>query len=179
MACWPISRTRRMAPPSSSTRKRTPRASMRDLGGGGYPPRTPLDLGAISRRCAHNPTGVDPTREQWQKISDALKGRNLALFFDSAYQARSRRDRIAEMYAGRGPRAERRAQRAPPPLRASPRATPRRTRTRCASSSARAISSRSRSRSRRTSACTASASAASTWFARTLTRRRESSHRCD
>ena len=36
--------------------------------------------------CAHNPTGVDPTHEQWVAISAALKGRPLALFFDSAYQ---------------------------------------------------------------------------------------------
>ena len=36
--------------------------------------------------CAHNPTGVDPTQEQWQAISAALKGRPLAVFFDSAYQ---------------------------------------------------------------------------------------------
>ena len=36
--------------------------------------------------CAHNPTGVDPTHVQWEAISAALKGRPLALFFDSAYQ---------------------------------------------------------------------------------------------
>ena len=36
--------------------------------------------------CAHNPTGVDPSQEQWQAISAALKGRPLAVFFDSAYQ---------------------------------------------------------------------------------------------
>jgi len=36
--------------------------------------------------CAHNPTGVDPTNDQWVAISAALKGRPLAVFFDSAYQ---------------------------------------------------------------------------------------------
>ena len=38
--------------------------------------------------CAHNPTGVDPTREQWGAIVAALAPRKnkLALFFDSAYQ---------------------------------------------------------------------------------------------
>uniref|UniRef100_A0A914DXS6 Aspartate aminotransferase n=1 Tax=Acrobeloides nanus TaxID=290746 RepID=A0A914DXS6_9BILA len=36
--------------------------------------------------CAHNPTGVDPTPEQWAKISDAVKKRNLYVFFDMAYQ---------------------------------------------------------------------------------------------
>uniref|UniRef100_A0A6S8EMG6 Aspartate aminotransferase n=1 Tax=Aureoumbra lagunensis TaxID=44058 RepID=A0A6S8EMG6_9STRA len=36
--------------------------------------------------CAHNPTGVDPTKEQWTEISQILKHRNLNLFFDCAYQ---------------------------------------------------------------------------------------------
>lgn len=36
--------------------------------------------------CAHNPTGVDPTREQWEQMSDAIKKRKLHPFFDMAYQ---------------------------------------------------------------------------------------------
>lgn len=36
--------------------------------------------------CAHNPTGVDPTPEQWQRIADVCKKRQLYPFFDSAYQ---------------------------------------------------------------------------------------------
>jgi len=36
--------------------------------------------------CAHNPTGVDPTFEEWQKIADVIKKRNLIPYFDSAYQ---------------------------------------------------------------------------------------------
>ncbi|KAI9849010.1 MAG: aspartate transaminase aat1 [Sclerophora amabilis] len=36
--------------------------------------------------CAHNPTGIDPTPEQWQKISDAVKAGNHYAFFDMAYQ---------------------------------------------------------------------------------------------
>lgn len=36
--------------------------------------------------CAHNPTGVDPTAEQWQQISDVIKEKRLFPFFDSAYQ---------------------------------------------------------------------------------------------
>lgn len=36
--------------------------------------------------CAHNPTGVDPTPEQWMKIAEACKKRNLYVFFDMAYQ---------------------------------------------------------------------------------------------
>ena len=36
--------------------------------------------------CAHNPTGVDPTLEQWSQIADVMKERNLIPFFDNAYQ---------------------------------------------------------------------------------------------
>jgi len=36
--------------------------------------------------CAHNPTGMDPTIEQWKAISDACKERSLLPFFDCAYQ---------------------------------------------------------------------------------------------
>ena len=36
--------------------------------------------------CAHNPTGVDPTEEQWREISDVMKKKSHAIFFDCAYQ---------------------------------------------------------------------------------------------
>ncbi|KAF8641077.1 hypothetical protein AX17_000721 [Amanita inopinata Kibby_2008] len=36
--------------------------------------------------CAHNPTGIDPTQEQWMEISNILKKRKLFPFFDMAYQ---------------------------------------------------------------------------------------------
>lgn len=36
--------------------------------------------------CAHNPTGCDPTEEQWKKIAEICLRRNLIPFFDSAYQ---------------------------------------------------------------------------------------------
>ncbi|ATZ49149.1 Bcpio13 [Botrytis cinerea B05.10] len=36
--------------------------------------------------CAHNPTGVDPTVEQWKQISDAVKAGGHYAFFDMAYQ---------------------------------------------------------------------------------------------
>ncbi|CAD5208437.1 unnamed protein product [Bursaphelenchus xylophilus] len=36
--------------------------------------------------CAHNPTGVDPTQEQWKKISELCKKQELFVFFDMAYQ---------------------------------------------------------------------------------------------
>lgn len=36
--------------------------------------------------CAHNPTGVDPTREEWKTIADGILERNHYAFFDCAYQ---------------------------------------------------------------------------------------------
>jgi aspartate aminotransferase, cytoplasmic len=34
--------------------------------------------------CCHNPTGVDPTREQWIAIADLMERKNLFPFFDAA-----------------------------------------------------------------------------------------------
>jgi aspartate aminotransferase len=36
--------------------------------------------------CAHNPTGVDPTFEQWKDLAVVMKERNHFPFFDCAYQ---------------------------------------------------------------------------------------------
>jgi aspartate aminotransferase len=57
--------------------------------------------------CAHNPTGVDPTQEQWKVIADVIKSRNQVPFFDCAYQGFAtgslERDRFAmEYFANQG-----------------------------------------------------------------------------
>ena len=36
--------------------------------------------------CAHNPTGIDPSRQQWKQISDVVKDKEHYPFFDMAYQ---------------------------------------------------------------------------------------------
>jgi len=36
--------------------------------------------------CAHNPTGVDPTREDWKEIAAVMKAKKHFAWFDSAYQ---------------------------------------------------------------------------------------------
>jgi len=36
--------------------------------------------------CAHNPTGVDPSEDQWHRILDTIQQNNLVPFFDVAYQ---------------------------------------------------------------------------------------------
>lgn len=46
------------------------------------PSGTPVLLHA----CAHNPTGVDPTQEQWEKIADVFLEKKHFAFFDCAYQ---------------------------------------------------------------------------------------------
>jgi aspartate aminotransferase len=39
----------------------------------------------ILHSCAHNPTGCDPSWDQWMKITEVMKRRNLFPLFDSAY----------------------------------------------------------------------------------------------
>jgi len=36
--------------------------------------------------CAHNPTGCDPSNEDWHKILEVVKRKNHLAMFDSAYQ---------------------------------------------------------------------------------------------
>lgn len=36
--------------------------------------------------CAHNPTGVDPTEEQWRDLAGVFLAKKHYAFFDSAYQ---------------------------------------------------------------------------------------------
>lgn len=36
--------------------------------------------------CAHNPTGIDPSREQWKRICEVVKKKSFLPFFDMAYQ---------------------------------------------------------------------------------------------
>eukprot|EP00884_Botryococcus_braunii_P006173 jgi/Botrbrau1/15557/Bobra.0274s0001.1 len=36
--------------------------------------------------CAHNPTGVDPSKDQWKGILELVQTKKLLPFFDSAYQ---------------------------------------------------------------------------------------------
>ncbi|XP_076020350.1 aspartate aminotransferase, cytoplasmic [Genypterus blacodes] len=40
----------------------------------------------VIHACAHNPTGTDPTQEQWKQIAEVMMRRKLFAFFDSAYQ---------------------------------------------------------------------------------------------
>jgi aspartate aminotransferase len=40
----------------------------------------------VLHACAHNPTGVDATKDQWKKIAEVIKSKKHFPFFDTAYQ---------------------------------------------------------------------------------------------
>ncbi|KAF2741759.1 mitochondrial aspartate aminotransferas-like protein [Sporormia fimetaria CBS 119925] len=49
--------------------------------------------------CAHNPTGVDPTEEQWVKIAQVVKENEHFPFFDMAYQGFASGDTNKDAFA--------------------------------------------------------------------------------
>jgi len=48
--------------------------------------KAPDESIVVLHSCAHNPTGVDPTLEQWKQISKVTKSKVHLAFFDNAYQ---------------------------------------------------------------------------------------------
>lgn len=48
--------------------------------------------------CAHNPTGMDPTQQEWDKILQVVQERKLFPFFDMAYQGFSSGDVDKDAY---------------------------------------------------------------------------------
>ncbi|XP_044751148.1 aspartate aminotransferase, cytoplasmic [Coccinella septempunctata] len=48
--------------------------------------KAPENSVIILHAVAHNPTGCDPTQEQWARIADVMEARKLFCFFDCAYQ---------------------------------------------------------------------------------------------
>ncbi|KAG9242557.1 pyridoxal phosphate-dependent transferase [Calycina marina] len=51
--------------------------------------------------CAHNPTGVDPTRDQWKELAMLLKQKRHFPFFDCAYQGFASGDLAKDAWAVR------------------------------------------------------------------------------
>lgn len=51
--------------------------------------------------CAHNPTGCDPTKEQWSEIANVMKEKDHVAFFDSAYQGFASGDAEEDAWAVR------------------------------------------------------------------------------
>ncbi|KAL6834424.1 pyridoxal phosphate-dependent transferase [Trichoderma camerunense] len=61
----------------------------------------PLGSVFLFHACAHNPTGVDPTPEQWKEISKVVKEQNHFAFFDMAYQGFASGDTDRDAFAVR------------------------------------------------------------------------------
>ncbi|MFH4977826.1 hypothetical protein AB6A40_004535 [Gnathostoma spinigerum] len=55
----------------------------------------------ILHGCAHNPTGMDPSHDEWKKIAEVIKKRKLFAFFDLAYQGFASGDPDADAWAVR------------------------------------------------------------------------------
>jgi len=55
----------------------------------------------VLHACAHNPTGVDPTPEQWSRIADVLLEKQHVALFDVAYQGFASGDLIRDAQAVR------------------------------------------------------------------------------
>ncbi len=51
--------------------------------------------------CAHNPTGIDPSKEQWGKIADVIERKGHMPFFDVAYQGFASGSLVEDAYAPR------------------------------------------------------------------------------
>lgn len=49
--------------------------------------------------CAHNPTGCDPSKEEWNDLSEVMKSKGHIIFFDSAYQGFASGDSEKDAYA--------------------------------------------------------------------------------
>lgn len=51
--------------------------------------------------CAHNPTGTDPTDDQWEKLATLCQQKQHIVFFDSAYQGFASGDLDKDAFAVR------------------------------------------------------------------------------
>lgn len=53
----------------------------------------------ILHSCSHNPTGCDPTKDEWEKIMDAINKKNHFVIFDTAYQGFATGDLEDDIFA--------------------------------------------------------------------------------
>jgi len=61
----------------------------------------PQGAAVILHAVAHNPTGIDPSKDQWRTIADVIEEKKLITFFDSAYQGFASGDLDADAWAPR------------------------------------------------------------------------------
>uniref|UniRef100_A0A0A9WPU0 Aspartate aminotransferase n=1 Tax=Lygus hesperus TaxID=30085 RepID=A0A0A9WPU0_LYGHE len=55
----------------------------------------------VLHECAHNPTGVDPTHDEWLTIAELMLRKGHQVFFDSAYQGYASGSLDDDAYAAR------------------------------------------------------------------------------
>ncbi|KAI5290342.1 aspartate transaminase aat1 [Ascosphaera aggregata] len=55
----------------------------------------------VLHACAHNPTGIDPTPEQWKVVAEVMEVRKHFAFFDMAYQGFASGDTNRDAFAVR------------------------------------------------------------------------------
>lgn len=55
----------------------------------------------ILHACAHNPTGIDPSRDQWKRVAEVVARKKLFVVFDCAYQGFASGDADADAWAVR------------------------------------------------------------------------------
>ena len=53
-------------------------------------------------RVAHNPSGVDPTEEQWKKIADLAEAKKAICIFDTAYQVQEHPGPLSQLRLASG-----------------------------------------------------------------------------
>lgn len=109
----------------------------------------PEGSAVVLHACAHNPTGVDPSPEQWARIADVCE---VGVAPPRAHKSPAVH-RLTALFCA-CPRPAACSQSSTAPIRASPAATWTRTRRACGSSSPAALSSLPPSPSPRTWACT-------------------------
>eukprot|EP00283_Hemiselmis_rufescens_P020995 CAMPEP_0173439034 /NCGR_PEP_ID=MMETSP1357-20121228/20735_1 /TAXON_ID=77926 /ORGANISM="Hemiselmis rufescens, Strain PCC563" /LENGTH=420 /DNA_ID=CAMNT_0014404369 /DNA_START=11 /DNA_END=1273 /DNA_ORIENTATION=+ len=61
----------------------------------------PLGSVFVLHTVAHNPTGVDPTPDQWKRIADVCEKKRAVIIFDTAYQGYATGDLDKDAYAVR------------------------------------------------------------------------------
>jgi len=52
----------------------------------------------VLQPCGHNPTGMDPSREEWERILEVVKAKNHLIMLDSAYQGFASGDLIEDRF---------------------------------------------------------------------------------
>uniref|UniRef100_T1IIZ1 Aspartate aminotransferase n=1 Tax=Strigamia maritima TaxID=126957 RepID=T1IIZ1_STRMM len=61
--------------------------------------RAPTKSVVVLHACAHNPTGMDPSEDEWKEIANVIEEKNHFPFFDCAYQGFASGDTTRDAFA--------------------------------------------------------------------------------